>query len=276
MTRRLAVIPLISAAWAGAGRALKPAAPWLALFALAAGLYSFSLRSETGFWLPLGAAILAFLAGNELSRRTYAALIPGAPAKFLPLAHANLAIYLAFLFIGFFIGFFLLMLPGILIEEAGQYQLSDESDPALVREAFMAMLGTPYGAAFMLCCFAGAGVLGWIALRLTLYGAATVATGEAHVFRTWGLTKARLKTLAPAALVTHILPFAAGVGLNLALNNALPDTAGAHFAGGAIGILCFAPFLLAGHGMAAAAWAALKPQEVAPVQAAETPPVPGD
>ncbi|OZB11527.1 MAG: hypothetical protein B7X53_18695 [Hyphomonas sp. 34-62-18] len=43
MTTRLAIFPLISAAWGGAIRALVPAAPWIALFALAAGLYSFGL-----------------------------------------------------------------------------------------------------------------------------------------------------------------------------------------------------------------------------------------
>ena len=71
MTPRLAIFPLISAAWGGAARSLAVAAPWLVLFALAAGLYSFALRSESGLWFPLGAAILAFLAGTELSRRVY-------------------------------------------------------------------------------------------------------------------------------------------------------------------------------------------------------------
>jgi hypothetical protein len=270
MTTRLAIFPLISAAWGGAIRALVPAAPWIALFALAAGLYSFGLRSESGLWLPLGAAILAFLAGTELSRRLYQRMIPGAAAKFLPLAHANLAAYAAFLFIGFFVVFFLMILPGILINEAGQYQLNDESDPALVREAFVALLGTPYGAVFLVCCAVGAGLLGWIALRLTVYGAATSALGEAQVFRTWGQTKGQLRTLGPASLATHILPFALGVAINGALHRALPDTGLGHFIGGAAGVIVFAPFLLAGHAMAAAAWDTLKP-----APAPETPPSSG-
>lgn len=262
MTSRLAAGPLIAAAWGGAGRALKPAAPWLILFALTAGLYAAALRSETGLWLPLGAAILAFLMGVELSRRTYGALLPEARGAFLPLAHANLAVYGAFLFIGFFVVFFLMMLPGILMQEAGQYQLDKDTDPAIAQQAFMDMLATPYGAVFIACCLAGAGVLGWIALRLTLYGAATVAAGKAQVFRTWGLTKGNLRPLALVSLATHILPFAAGVALNSALHQALPATATGHFIGGAAGVIVFAPFLLAGHGMAAAAWAALQPAGV--------------
>lgn len=262
MTTPLAVLPLISAAWTGALAALKPAGLWLLLFAGAGGLYAAVLRSETGFWAPFGAAILAFLAGTEFSRRTYGALIPHTKPPYLPLAHANLAVYGAFLFIGFFVIFFLMLLPGILMQEAGQYQLDKDTDPALAQEAFMAMLTTAYGAVFILCCAVGAGVLGWIALRLTLYGAATAATGKAHVFRTWGATKGQLKVLAPASLATHILPFALGVAVNGALHRALPDTAIGHFIGGAAGILVFAPFLLAGHGLAAAAWEKLKPAEI--------------
>lgn len=271
MTKRLAIFPLISAAWGGALAALKPAALWLALFALAAGLYAAALRSESGFWLPFAAAILAFLAGTELSRRSYGALIPGSKPAFLPLAHANLAVYGAFLLIGFFVVFFLMMLPGILMQEAGQYQLDKDTDPAIAQEAFLAMLATPFGAVFIVCCLAGAVLLGWIALRLTFYGAATAATGQAHVFRTWGLTKGQLKTLLPASLATHILPFGLGLVTNGALHRALPDTALGHFTGGAAGVIVFAPFLLAGHGMAAAAWARLKPAD-----AVSAPPSSGD
>ena len=273
MTTRLAVMPLIAAAWSRALAALKPAALWLVLFAIAGGLYSAALRSESGFWAPFGAAIAAFLAGSELSRRAYAAIVPSAKARFLPLAHANLAIYGAFLFIGFFVVFFLMMLPGILMQEAGQYQLDKDTDRAIAQEAFFAMLATPYGAVFIGCCLVGAALLGWIALRLTLYGAATAATGKAHVFRTWGLTKGQLVPLGAASLATHILPFAIGVAVNGALHRILPDTSLGHFLSGSAGILVFAPFLLAGHGLAAAAWERLKPAEpgsAPPFQAIDT------
>lgn len=261
MTPRLAVFPLITAAWTGALAALKPAALWLILFAAAAGLYGAALRSDTGFWVPFGAAVLAFLAGTGLSRAIYGALIPGNKAPFLPLAHANLAVYGAFLFIGFFVVFFLMMLPGILMQEAGQYQLDKDTDPAIAQEAFLAMLATPFGAVFIACCLAGAALLGWIALRLTLYGAATAATGKAQVFRTWGLTKGQLAPLGAASFATHMLPFVLGVAINGALHRALPDTVLGHFTSGAAGVIVFAPFLLAGHGLSAAAWDKLKPAE---------------
>ncbi|MFN7163176.1 MAG: hypothetical protein ACK4P2_00005, partial [Hyphomonas sp.] len=91
------------------------------------------------------------------------------------------------------------------------------------------------------------------------FGAATAATGEAQVFRTWGLTKGHLKTLALASLATHILPFLLGAAINGALHRIWPATPLGLGIGAAAGILLMAPFLLAGHGLAAAAWVALKP-----------------
>ncbi|OYW88541.1 MAG: hypothetical protein B7Z22_02200, partial [Hyphomonas sp. 32-62-5] len=233
MTTRLAIFPLISAAWGGAIRALVPAAPWIALFALAAGLYSFGLRSESGLWLPLGAAILAFLAGTELSRRLYQRMIPGAAAKFLPLAHANLSVYFLFLILFVFVAPLLNLLRGILIRAKGAFALGAESTAEEVGRATLDLLPSAYGAVFIVCCAVGVGLLGWIALRLTVYGAATSALGEAQVFRTWGLTRGRLRTLGPASLVTHVLPFALGVAIYSAFHRALPDTGIGHFIGGA-------------------------------------------
>ncbi len=264
MTTRLAVLPLISAAWTGAGAALKPAGLWLLLFAGVSGVYGAALRSESGFWAAFGAAILAFLAGTQFSRRVYGALIPGARAPFLPLAHANLAIYFLFLLLIVFVAPLLNILSGILIRAKGTFVLGAESTSEEVGRATLDLLPSAYGAVFLLCCLIGAGLLCWIALRLTLYGAATAATGKAHVFRTWGLTRRQLKILAPASLATHLIPFALGVAVNGALHQALPDTGIGHFIGGAAGVIVFAPFLLAGHGMAAAAWEKLKPAEIPP------------
>ncbi len=67
------------------------------------------------------------------------------------------------------------------------------------------------------------------------------------------------------------LRIALGVAINGALHRALPDTGLGHFIGGAAGVIVFAPFLLAGHAMAASAWDKLKPEE-----AGAEPPSSGD
>lgn len=254
-------LSLMAEGWRKGLAALRPAIFWLILLAMSAGLYASALRAEAGSWLPLVGAGLVFAVGVELSRRMYQALIPGAAAKYVPLAHANLAVYLAFLFIGFFVIFFLMLLPGILMSEAGQYQLDKNSDPALVREAFGAMMRTPYGVVFLLACLGGAWILGWFATGLTLYGAATAALGKAHVFRTWGWAKGHRKTLALASLGTHVLPFGICFWLNDLLHKALPQTDAGFAMGAAAGVFVFSPFLLAGHGMAVAAWERLKPAD---------------
>jgi hypothetical protein len=260
MTARISARNLVKEGWQHGFAALGANLRWLALLALAGGAYSAALHLEGNFAAPLATAILTFGAGIQFSRGLYRSLIGPRPRGFLELAHANLAVYLAFTFIGFFIAFFLAILPGILIEAQGKYDLGADTAPAVVQAAFLEMLPTPFGIFYLLVAAAGLGIIAYFALRLTLFGAATFDRGKAHVFRTFDWTKGHLKPLAAAALATHLLPFAAGLGANVALRAALPDTTAGHAAEGAAGILLFTPFLLAGHGMAAAAYRRLKPE----------------
>jgi hypothetical protein len=260
MTAKISARNLVKEGWQQGFAALGPNLRWLGLFALAGGLYSASLRLDGNIAAPFAMAIATFGAGIQLSRGLYRSLIGPRPGGFLALSHANLAVYLAFLFFGFFIGFFLLILPGILIEAQGKYQLGADAAPELVQQAFLEMLPTPYGVFYLIVAAAGLTVLAYFALRLTLYGAATIDRGKAHVFQTFPWTKAHLKPLAAAALATHAVPFAAGLAANAALRTVLPDTAIGHAIEGAAGILLFAPFLLAGHGMAAAAYRRMRPE----------------
>jgi hypothetical protein len=263
MTAKISARNLVKEGWQQGLAALGPNLRWLCLFALAGGLYSASLRLDGNLAAPLAMAIATFGAGIQLSRGLYSSLIGPRAGGFLALSHANLAVYLAFLFFGFFIGFFLLILPGILIEAQGKYQLGADAAPELVQQAFIEMLPTPYGFVYLLVAAAGFAVLAYFALRLTLCGAATIDRGKAHVFQTFPWTKAHLKPLAAAALATHVAPFAAGLAANAALQAVVPDTALGYALEGAAGILLFVPFLLAGHGMAAAAYRRMRPEAVA-------------
>ncbi|MFN7164129.1 MAG: hypothetical protein ACK4P2_04855 [Hyphomonas sp.] len=268
MMAKISARNLVKEGWQQGLAALGPNLRWLGLFALAGGSNSASPRLDGNLAAPGAMAIATFGAGIQLSRGLYRSLIGPRPGGFLALSHANLAVYLAFIFFGFFIGFFLLILPGILIEAQGKYELGADVSPELVQQAFLEMLPTPYGIVYLIVAAAGLAVLAYFALRLTLYGAATIDRGKAHVFQTFPWTKAHLKPLAAAALATHVAPFAAALTANAALQTVLPDTAAGHVIEGAAGILLFTPFLLAGHGMAAAAYRRLKPE------AAATPPVP--
>lgn len=265
MTVRISARNLVREGWQHGVRALAPNLRWLGLLALAGGAYSVSLHMDGNITAPLAMAILTFGAGLQLSRGLYRSLIGRRPTGLLQLAHANLAVYLAFLFIGFFVAFFLLMLPGILIEAQGKYALGAGASPEQVQQAFLDMLPTAYGAVYLLVAVVGAWILSFFALRLTLYGAATFDQGKALVFQTFPWTRNHLMKLGLAVLATHAAPFAAGLAANAALRTVLPDTPAGHAVQGAAGILLFTPFLLAGHGMAAAAYRRLKPAPQPPV-----------
>lgn len=260
MITPLSIRALITEGWQRGLAALVPNLRWLALLALAGGAYSASLHMGGNIAAPLVLAVLMFLAGLQFSYGLYSKLLTAPSGGFLPLAHANLAVYLAFVFIGFFVAFFLLMLPGILIEAQGKYELGAEASPELVEKAFLDMLPTAYGAVYLLVAAAGLGILSFFALRLTLFGAATAASAKALVFQTFPHTKGHVLKLGTAALASHVLPFAAGLGANMALRSVLPDTVVGHVIEGVAGVLLFTPFLLAGHGMAATAWRYLKPR----------------
>ena len=252
MDEKLPVLEIAAEAWRLAARACLPSLPWLGLLMVLAGLYRLVLGMEVN-----GAAIVAlnlmaavFFAGVAYSLNIYRTMLGARSGKYLQLVHVNLAVYVAVLFVAVFIGFFLAILPGILLEASGRTELGAETAPAVVQAAFMDMLPTAYGAVFLIACALGLWALCFLAVRLLLVGAATVSRGETMVFRTWPWTKGHGLRLSLAALVTHVAPFGLAVAINAALNPLLGTSAAGHFIGGALGILLLAPFILAGHGLA--------------------------
>ena len=252
MDEKLPVVEIVVESWRLAARAFVPGLPWLGLLMAIAGLYRLVLGMDfdRSAIVALNLMAAVFFAGVAYSLNTYRAMLGARTGKYLQLVHANLAVYMAFLFVGVFIGFFLLILPGILLEASGRTDLGAETAPAVVQAAFMDMLPTAYGAVFLIACALGLWALCFMAVRLLLVGAATVSRGETMVFRTWPWTKGHGLRLGLAALVTHVAPFGLAVAVNAALNPFLGTSAAGHFIGGALGILLLAPFVLGGHGLA--------------------------
>lgn len=269
MTQRISALNLAKEGWQQGLGALAANALWLGVFALAGGAYSLALHMEGNLAAPLAMAVAAFGAGVQLSRGLYRQLIGPRPGGFLALAHANLAVYFLFLMMLVFILPFLNLMLGILIEAKGTFTLDKEATAETVRRATLDLMPSAYGAVMVAVSAAAAGLLAWLGLRLVLIGAATVDRGGAHVFRTWPWTNGHVVKLGLAALATHAAPFAAGLAASMAVRAAVPDTAPGVFIEGAAGILLFAPFLAAGHGMAAAAWRRLKPEASGLIAATE-------
>ncbi|HAY06413.1 MAG TPA: hypothetical protein PKV67_09585 [Hyphomonas sp.] len=264
MTVRISALNLAKEGWRHGLGALVPNLRWLGLFALAGGFYSAALHLEGNLAAPFAMIVATFLAGVQFSRGVYRSLIGPRKGGFLNLAHANLAVYFVYLILLVVIVPLLNIMLGILIRAKGTFDLGKDSSADLVQQATLDLIPTSYGLVFILLNLAAFAILAWLALRLCLIGAATIDRGETHVFRAYSWTNGHVLKLGAAALATHASPFAAAVAANMALRAVVPDTAIGHVIEGAGGILLFAPFILAGHGMAAAAYRRLRPEAAAP------------
>ena len=108
MTRELSIPGLISEAWSLALKAARPSLVIMLALIVAGGVYTFAVGpgSSMGDAAPAIAALVVFVVGIEFSLVVYRAMLDTGTGDRLRLAHANLAIYVAFLFVGVFIGFF--------------------------------------------------------------------------------------------------------------------------------------------------------------------------
>ena len=260
MSERYTVSGLVLDSVQYALKAIGPTLPMAAAMIAAAGVYGGVLGNSAA--VSAVAALLVFVTGIWFSLNVYREMMNTRSGTGLSLAHANVSIYFAFMFIGVFIGFFLLILPGILLEASGYEDLGSETDPQVVIDALKNMLPTAYGAVLVICNLMGALCVSFMALRLICVGPATVRAERAMVFRTWRWTEGHALRLGGAAIVTHVLPFALAVAINAALRPVF-DFTNPVMTGisSAVGMLLFLPFYVLGHGLAVAAHAQLAPSE---------------
>lgn len=272
MTGKLAIAELVREAWLLAAGAVRPTAILLAALVIAGGVYTFAAGpgAQIGSAAPAIAALSLFMVGSACSLKLYRVMLGSQTGDLWRLMHANIAVYIAFFFIGFFILFFVGAVGVALVQMSGVVDLAGEVDDDQMRTALSAMMPTPYGWVLLLVFAAGIGGLCFLALRLLVFAAATVASGQTMVFRTWGWTKGQVVPLGVAALATHVLPFLLALLVNQAVQPALGGDGAGAFLSGAVALALLLPFLLAGHGLAVAALKRLAPEKAlqpGPVQA---------
>lgn len=278
MNLPLPVWPLVRAAYTRAIGAAKPT--WMPLLVfIAASAVSVALL-QFGFASGLLGLACLFAAGVAYSLSIYRVMLGGEPGSFASLAKANGLVYLLFSILGlvafiamsFFLSFFLW---GIGLE------VDAKTPPDEAQAAIMALMTSPAGwVVWAVLALVALGFV-WLALRLILYGAGTVAGGETVVFRTYSATKGLGLRLVAASVLTHLLPFAliilvthfliqpigadaiaaqtqsAQTGQQL-LSNA-PERAVYASLRGALGALILPLFLLPGHGLAVEVFRKLSP-----------------
>ncbi len=259
---RMTATGLIIDAFARAQRAVRPATLALLGFVFAAAAFATFAPQLTllpGVMLTLGLWAAGLYASATLYRHMLELPKP-APRVLLALAHANFSLYAVFGFVAILLGVFLTLLAGILLEAAG-YTFDGKSDPVAVRAAFSQMLGSAYGTVFALVALASVAALIFMALRLTLVGAATAQHGATYVFRSWDWTRGAAVKLGLASLVTHVVPFGfAAFAARLSEAGADADTVTRFFTHSLVALVIL-PFIVLGHGLGAAALQALQPKK---------------
>ena len=261
MDEKLPVVEIVVESWRLAARAFVPSLPWLGLLMVACGGFFLALGrvGDVGSGVVFGAFLIACFAGMAFSLAVYRKMLGQKSGRLVSLGHANVSVYVAFLFVGVFISFFLLLLFWIIFAISAGPDFDPNADPDITREAMRAMLLSSYGAVFYFASAAGVLALSFMAVRLLLFGAASVQTGETMVFRTWAWTKGHALRLGLAALVTHVAPFAVAAGIFTSAAPRLAAVNGGMFLGGALVVLLLAPFILAGHGLAVSVLPRLMP-----------------
>ncbi len=272
MERQLDLVAIIRETARGAVSALAPTLGWGLLFV---GAYALSLLMiADGRFVPQsgryiasalmigvscawGAAIyrqlLAPKTGNSLAKDTGKLIL------------ANLLVFMAFVIVAFIAMLFLVIVSGILVVASG-YDPS-AADPSDISGSMDALRRS--GAVWLLYGLIAvvAGVLVWFALRLVLYGAATIARGRVLVFQSWSLSKGAVVRIALLAGVFVAIPAAA---LMLAHLNHVPAVLWLAVPGGSVslqgvllGVALNAAAFLFGHSFAAALYRRLGAEDVA-------------
>jgi len=276
----------------GARAVIVPSLPWLMLFAFVAGyrawLSAGLVGSQANFAIDVGLLLCTLYAGCLFSAVIYKRLLPEAGSKLrsaaLRLTLANLLLYMAVLIILFILALFLSIFSAVMVGLT-DYDPS-KADPSEVASSLAALQES--GTIWPLYVLLGASIVGmvWFALRMIVFGAATVAAGKVTVFQSWPWTKRHVLTILGPAIVLQVVVFAvlfvAGEALTKALG--VPSTFMLTFErestlsfefgevertldqigiGTAIRTLMLAPFWWLGHALAVVLYRRLAPEDQA-------------
>ena len=190
--------------------ALVATLPFAFLYCLVAGLGGAVVQTQAGgVWAGLIALTAVLIAGASWSAAMYRRLMPETDQSIASTARllsvANALVYMLFGLLVFILMLALFLITLMLAVGSGYDMSADQTESM---ETSLELLRTS-GAIWIWYAIIAAivSVLGWFAVRLLVFGAATVETGAVRVFQTWGWTKGRLVTLSLASTALIALPF---------------------------------------------------------------------
>lgn len=262
--------------------ALVATLPFAFLYCLVAGLGGALVQTQAGGgWVALIALTAVLVAGASWSAAMYRRLMPENGVSLALgtrlLSVANALVYMLFGLLVFILMLALFLITLMLAVGSGYDMSADQTESM---ETSLELLRTS-GAIWIWYAIIAAivGVLGWFAIRLLVFGAASMDAGAVRIFQTWGWTKGRLVTLALATSVLIVIPFLLVAAAQLPLAVALGEPMG--WAPWAVGYgaadIAEAPFanialfwavsaamatmpIAMGHGLAVRAFKAVKPK----------------
>lgn len=209
--------------------ALVATLPFAFLYCLVAGLSGALVQTQAGGgWVALIALTAVLVAGASWSVAMYRRLMPEISVSLALgtrlLSVANALVYMLFGLLVFILMLALFLITLMLAVGSGYDMSADQTESM---ETSLELLRTS-GAIWIWYAIIAAivGVLGWFAVRLLVFGAATMDIGAVRIFQTWGWTKGRLVTLAIASTVLIALPFFLVAAAQLPLAAALAEPMG--------------------------------------------------
>lgn len=209
--------------------ALVATLPLAFLYCVVAGCVGAVLQMKAGGgWGALLALLAVLIAGSAWSAAMYRRLMPsmatGQMQGIRVLSVANALVYMLFGLIGFILMLALFLITLMLAVGSGYDMSADQTESV---ETSIELLRTS-GAIWIWFAIIAAivGILGWFAVRLLVFGAATMDVGAVRIFQTWGWTKGRLMTLGIASTVLIALPFLLVSAAQVPLASALGEPMG--------------------------------------------------
>lgn len=243
--------------------------PLYVIAALAGSLLS-ALATSTAFVVAGAIVPYPFLALT--AAQFYRRALPASSGKSLitdggRLLIARILVEMLFLIVVFLCALFLVLLAGIFLGTEGFDPELASNDPGEYVRAFTMIASSVSGWILItLLVIATMGLI-WLALRLILFGVATVDAGHLRIFQTWKWTSGHALSIVPLSSLLILLPWCVALLLQYTLEAQLLPVdaeAGAVLIGASefsAWILLYPVFLL-GHGLAVSLYRRLSPEQL--------------
>ena len=180
-------VPLIQDSFKDAAR-LAPVAPHLAVLHVLAATFAAWVVHGPGQnqLLLLGLAYLAWaLIFCAYQVRLFQRLLPIQQRVW----QRALKLFVATLLVGFLIGMAVAVFILLFTMVAGSFVVATSGEASNIQDVVAMMMRTGIFWPIFVIFLLSLGMLIWFVSRLFLYGVATAATGQIHIFRTWAWTK---------------------------------------------------------------------------------------